>query len=50
MVKSQKIYRIIIEQHYARYQFDICPEPFIKVDEVSKIKNLYEKLLKIYHC
>jgi len=55
-IKDGKFYELgnkygTIEQHYARFQFDICPEPFIKVDEVSNIKkNHYEKSLKICHC
>lgn len=35
-----------IEQYYTRSQFDVCPEPFIKVDEVSNVKKSLREIAK----
>lgn len=35
-----------IEQHYSRFQFDVCPEPLITIDEVSNTKKSLKEIAK----
>lgn len=35
-----------IEQYYTRSRFDVCPEPFIKVNEVCNVKNSLREIAK----